>query len=514
MWLTIREGPDRGKSVEVTGDDFLIGRNPASDLVIDDSEISSRHASLKALPDGRAELRDLGSRNGTYVNGRRVEESVVLEGNEELRLGQTVLAPTLGPGTAPTVLGEPPPQVPPMVGRTRQPDAAQPPPPRPPPPQPPPPADSPRPSSVQRAIGRTRRLTGIAIALGALALLATIVAVLAVAGVFSGSEDKPTRAELIDDTKLGVVGLFGKVGNGTAAGTGVLIDADKRYVLTNAHVVGGLATLKAVLRDRDTVSASLVGQAPCDDLAVVELRSAPEDVKALDLGDSAKVQSGDPVIALGYPEAFGSPEKQKVVATFGDVSSPDVKNAEPDRSLPRYPHVIQHQATLNHGNSGGPLIDDDGDVVGINTLGNRGQQGEVEGQNYAITANEVKSVMPDLQKGKNRDYAGWNLIPASYFPYEEYLDQASATALRRFLAGKGANNALVVTGVDTNSPAYKKKIGAFDVILSIEGTGVRSVKRVCDVLQSHAGQSVEVRGYSFDFDALTYTEWTRTVNVQ
>lgn len=529
MWLTIREGPERGKSVEVTGDDFLIGRNPASDLVIDDTEISSRHASLKALPDGRAELRDLGSRNGTYVNGRKVEAPVVLEGNEELRLGQTVLTPTLGPGTAPTVLGQPP--AAPTVERPRQPEAPQPPPAPPPaaaPPPAPPPAPPgrpgpgrpqpagpgagpPRPSGIQRAMGRNRRLLGIAIALGALALIAAIVA-LAMAG--SSDDDKPTRAELVDDAKLGVVGLWGKVGDGTAAGTGVLIDADKRQVLTNAHVVSGLATLKAVLRDRDTVSASVVGQSPCDDLAIVELRSVPDDVKALDLGDSAKVRSGDPVTALGYPEAFGSAEKQKVVATFGDVSSADVKNAEPDRSLPRYPHVIQHQATLNAGNSGGPLLDDDGDVIGINTLGNRGQQGEVEGQNYAITANEVKSVIPDLEKGKNRDYAGWNLTPGSYFPYEEYLDKARATALRRFLSSKGATNALVVTGVDTGSPAYKKKIAAFDVILNIEGTGVRSVRKVCDILQSHPGQSIEVRGYSFNFDNLTYREWTRTVNVQ
>lgn len=355
---------------------------------------------------------------------------------------------------------------------------------------------------------------GVAIALGVVALIAAIGAVLAVAGVFSGSDDKPTRAELVDNAKLGVVGLWGKSGDATVAGTGVLIDSDKGQVLTNAHVVSGLATLKAVLRDRETVSASIVGQSPCDDLAIVELRSVPEDVEALDLGDSAKVRSGEPVTALGYPEAFGSAEKQKVVSTFGDISSADVKNAEPDRSLPRYPHVIQHQATLNAGNSGGPLLDDEGDVIGINTLGNRGQQGEVEGQNYAITVNEAKSVIPDLEKGKNRDYAGWNIVPASYFAYEEYLDKIRADALRRFLASKGANNALVVTGVDTGSPAHKKKIAAFDVILSIEGTGVRSVRKVCDVLQSHPGQSVEVRGYSFNFDNLTYREWTRTVNVQ
>src|SRR3954463_8375860 len=112
MQLTITAGADAGKSVQVQGNEFTIGREAGCDLVIADGKASRRHAALKPLPDGRATLYDLGSSNGTYVNGQRIQ-SVVLSGNEQIQMGDTVLPAvpaeaTVAPVGGATTVGLPP----------------------------------------------------------------------------------------------------------------------------------------------------------------------------------------------------------------------------------------------------------------------------------------------------------------------------------------------------------------------------------------------------------------------
>src|SRR5919107_2274232 len=91
MRLEITSGADAGRTANVSGDQFVLGREGNTNLVLRDAKASRRHASLKVLPDGRAELTDLGSRNGTFVNGQQLTGSVILNGGEEIRIGDTVL---------------------------------------------------------------------------------------------------------------------------------------------------------------------------------------------------------------------------------------------------------------------------------------------------------------------------------------------------------------------------------------------------------------------------------------
>src|SRR2546429_4547239 len=92
--LTIRSGADAGRTVTVEGSEFTIGRQADCDLVLTDLKVSRHHAAIRSLPDGRTVLYDLGSSNGTYVNGQRVQ-SILLSGSEQVQLGDTVIVPTV-----------------------------------------------------------------------------------------------------------------------------------------------------------------------------------------------------------------------------------------------------------------------------------------------------------------------------------------------------------------------------------------------------------------------------------
>lgn len=118
MWCSVRSGKETGRTLELTGERYVVGREEGCELMLASEEISRRHAALERLPDGRYSLTDLGSANGTFVGGQRIAGSVVLEGGEELRFGDTVvavarteaeLAVVGAAGPAPTVVPAPAP---------------------------------------------------------------------------------------------------------------------------------------------------------------------------------------------------------------------------------------------------------------------------------------------------------------------------------------------------------------------------------------------------------------------
>lgn len=164
-------------------------------------------------------------------------------------------------------------------------------------------------------------------------------------------------------------------------GSGVLVAPDG-YILTNAHVVAGGTRFEVTLKDGTHISAMPVGKDPADDLALV--RAEESGLPYATLGDSDRLHPGQLVIAIGNPFGFQSTVSTGVVSSLGRaLRSRDGRLIE---------NVIQHTAPLNPGNSGGPLVDSSGHVVGINTA----IIASAQGIGFAIPSNIARTVVSEL----------------------------------------------------------------------------------------------------------------------
>jgi S1-C subfamily serine protease len=312
------------------------------------------------------------------------------------------------------------------------------------------------------------------------------------------TQGKLTSKQVFDIAKPSTVQVHSKRGQADVFGSGVIFDAAKGFVLTNAHVVNGAGALKLTANDQPETPARIVATAPCEDIAVVAFTNVPPGLKAITLGSSASVQNQDDVLSLGYPASIAETSGEKVVSTSGTVQSPNVAG-DPDPSLPHFASTIQHSATVNPGNSGGPLLNDRGEVIGINTLSSAGSR-KVENQSYAISIDHIKPLLADLTAGKSQPDPGWNLAPFSEVPLSDVFERTgygTADEGRRADELLAANHidGMFVFGVNPGSPAEKAEIEGGDLVERINGVPVTSVKEVCDVLQSASpGQTLGVEG--------------------
>lgn len=292
-----------------------------------------------------------------------------------------------------------------------------------------------------------------------------------------GSEETETALtpqEVIEQATPSVVKLTGRLGDEKVGGTGILYSTDAGpRVLTNAHVVEGTTALSGELNDGQKYSANVVASAPCQDVAVVELANMPTDVPTLTLGSNADLAAADAVVTLGYPTTAQRGGSASITSTTGDVSNPDVVGNQISPDLPEYPALIQHTATVNPGNSGGPLLNEAGEVVGVNTLSSAGGSG-VENQSYAIQMDHVNTLLPDLEAGNDQLNLGWNLAAGEGEVARQYLG-SFASAYK---------NSVLVTGVTPGSPAEKAEIAELDGLLKINGSSVENVPQVCKILES------------------------------
>jgi serine protease Do len=252
-------------------------------------------------------------------------------------------------------------------------------------------------------------------------------------------------------------------------GSGVVIDK-KGYILTNNHVVEDADEVKVSFGDGKTVTGKVVGTDPKSDLAVVKVDGV--DVQAARLGDSDKVAVGEWVIAIGNP--FGLDH----TVTVGVLSA---KNRSGLGSGP-FEDFLQTDASINPGNSGGPLVDLDGEVIGINTM----IAGIGTGIGFAVPSSMAKPITDQLIKnGKvHRPFLGVVM---------QELTPELSNLLSKRIGHNAPEKGAVVTQVAPGSPADKAGIKPEDVIVSIDKspmTGSKSVQRT--VLGKQIGQRVNV----------------------
>ena len=242
----------------------------------------------------------------------------------------------------------------------------------------------------------------------------------------------------------GSEGPFGvpQQGSGTAQGTGFVIDSNGNIV-TNHHVVEGATSIKVTFADGTTADAKLVGSDATTDLAVIHVDVSSSELHPLSFGDSSALQVGDAVVAIGDPYGLEN------TVTAGIVSALDRTITSPNN----HPigGAIQTDAAINSGNSGGPLLDLSGRVIGVNSQIESSSGGNI-GIGFAVPSNTVKSVVAQLiADGKaTHPYLGVKLSDAS--------DPAGAK----------------VSEVASGAPADKAGLQNGDVITAADGSAVTS----------------------------------------
>ena len=247
-------------------------------------------------------------------------------------------------------------------------------------------------------------------------------------------------------------------------GSGVIIDANKGYIITNNHVIEDAEEIKVVLFNKREVEATIVATAPPSDLAVIKVD--PGNLATVDLGDSDKLSVGEWVVAIGSP--FGLHLNHSVTA--GIVSAVG-RNSVLSRN--NFEDFIQHDAAINLGNSGGGLFNLDGELIGINTaIATDGFSRANAGVGFAIPINMVKRVMEDLiSDGKvTRGWLGVQI---------DNVNEGLAKALKL-----DNLNGAIITQVIKDSPAEEAGVKEKDVIVSVDGEKVNDSSNLKNLISS------------------------------
>ena len=250
----------------------------------------------------------------------------------------------------------------------------------------------------------------------------------------------------------------------TAAGSGVIVAPDG-YVVTNSHVIHGARRLEATLTDGRTLGAVLVGDDPSTDLALIRVNDTGLPTAAL--GQSATLRVGQLVVAIGNPYGFQSTVSTGVVSAVGRSF-----RSTTGRLIDG---VIQTDVALNPGNSGGPLVDSEARVVGINTA----VIAIAQGLSFAIPIDTAKWVIAELLVG-GRVRRAWLGIGAQTRP----LDRRLARRL-----GLPSAQAVEVLSLEPESPAARADLREGDSIVAIGGHAVATVD---DVHRALAGAAIGV----------------------
>jgi putative serine protease PepD len=252
---------------------------------------------------------------------------------------------------------------------------------------------------------------------------------------------------------------FGGSQRARAQGSGFVYD-DQGHIVTNAHVVDGATSVSVRFWNGQTYDAQVVGTDPSTDLAVIKVDAPASLLNALTLGDSSQVAVGDGVVAIGSP--FGLED----TVTSGIVSALHRQMNSPDNFTIN--DSIQTDAAINHGNSGGPLLDEQGHVIGVNSQ-IESDSGGNDGVGFAIPSNTVESVVSQLISTGKAEHA--------------YLGVTVETV----------DGAVRLAQVKSGTPAAQAGLRAGDTVTAIDGKRIASAEALTSAIAAKTpGDTVSV----------------------
>ncbi|MGE0117751.1 MAG: trypsin-like peptidase domain-containing protein [Dongiaceae bacterium] len=271
----------------------------------------------------------------------------------------------------------------------------------------------------------------------------------------------PSLAPLVKEVTPSVVNIAasGRGGrNAESAGSGVIVDAQAGYILTNQHVIARADKIVVTLKDNRKFDAMLIGSDPDTDVALLKIEA--RDLTAVPLGDPDLLEVGDYVLAIGNPFGLGQTVTSGIVSALGRSGL----------GIESYENFIQTDASINPGNSGGALVNLRGELIGINTAIFTPGGGNI-GIGFAVPIDMARSVMKQLvaHGAVRRGRLGVQVKDLTPDLVESM--------------GVAARQGAVVDFVDVLSPAHKAGIVPGDVILSVDGDPVRGAAD----LRNHIG---------------------------
>jgi len=325
-----------------------------------------------------------------------------------------------------------------------------------------------------------------------------------------GSSNTASLGAFAQEQNLTLSGLYERVGKSvvqitstnsdpslsdSSLGSGFVYDSG--YIITNNHVVTKGNALAVTISDGTIYNAKLIGSDPYTDLAVLSVNAPKDKLVPIPMADSTKLRVGEQVVAIGNPFGLSGSMTAGIVSGLGRLLPTDLTNlGDGSGSVFSIPDIIQTDTSVNPGNSGGPLLNIKGEVVGITTA-IYSRTGEFSGIGFAIPSNAIVKVVPSLIKSGSFNHSwlgisGTNMTPGI----------AKAVGLEE-------PRGFLVTGTEPDSPASKvgikggvkemqidgKRISlGGDVIIKIDGKEVRKIEDILVYLQREksAGDSVKL----------------------
>ena len=309
------------------------------------------------------------------------------------------------------------------------------------------------------------------------------------ASSFSGQIDPKSIEGVANKVSQSVVSIVSKSQKGTkyfssgfgsaSAGTGIIV-SENGYILTNKHVVEGSSDISVVTNDGNSYdNVEIITTDPLSDIAILKISNA-KGLKAAELGDSKTLNIGQQVIAIG--NALGEYDGTVTSGIISGVGRTVNASSDDGAMKETLTDMIQTDAAINSGNSGGPLVNAQGQVVGVNTA----VASEAQGIGFAIPISSVKGILKSIAEGKtpNRAYLGANYISVNPQVQKAYNLNVSKGALIKNRNGKS-----VISG----SPAQKAGLKDGDIITKIDDIEIsKNISLGSLIGEKSAGDKVKI----------------------